>query len=74
MFIPTDKLSLNLGLDSTKKHHLLVENGVLILYSENFYTDLEKAVIKLVDVIQLDEIKLKKLSSGEINSNRDSQA
>ncbi len=74
MFIPTDKMSLNLGLDSKKKHHLLIENGVLILYSENFYFDLEKAVNKLIDVIQLDEIKLKKLSSGEINSNRDSQA
>jgi len=73
-FIPTGNLSLNFGLDTKEKHHLQFVNDVLYLYSENLYSDLEKAVNKLIIMINDNRIKLKKLSTGEINSNPDFQA
>lgn len=73
-FIPTGKMSLNFGLDSKEKHHLQLVNDVLYIYSENLYLDLEKAVNKLIYNINDNQIKLKKLSTGEINSNPDFQA
>ena len=65
---------MNFGHDEKEKPHLQVVNDVLYLYSENLYSDLDQAVGKLIDRIKSDKIKLKKLSIGEINSNRDHQA
>jgi len=72
-FIPSGNVSLNFGLDEKEKHHLQLENGVLYLYSENLYSDLENAVKRLIRNIKSNKIRLKKLSIGEINPNPNRQ-
>lgn len=72
-FIPSGNVSLNFGHDKSKKHHLNISNDVLYLFSENLYSDLEKAVEKLIVKIKSDKIRLKKLSIGEINPNQNRQ-
>ena len=65
LFIPTEKLKLVEGIDEKNKHHLNVEDGVLILYSENLYLDLSKAVSLLIKHLDQGDIKPKKISMGE---------
>ncbi|MDD2634488.1 MAG: hypothetical protein PHW82_03215 [Bacteroidales bacterium] len=72
-FIPSGNVSLNFGLDEKEKHHLKLENDVLYIYSENLYSDLVRAIKKLITNIQLCKVRLKKLSIGEINPNQTPQ-
>lgn len=73
-FIPSGNVSLNFGYDQKEKHHLEISNDVLYLYSENLYSDLENAVKTLIKRIRAGNIRLKKISIGEINSNQNLQA
>lgn len=66
-FIPSEMLSLNKGHASKERPHLSFEDNVLVLYVEDFFDDLEDATNKLIRLINNDKIKLKKISSGEIN-------
>ncbi|MDL2261944.1 hypothetical protein LJC11_00380 [Bacteroidales bacterium OttesenSCG-928-I21] len=65
-FIPSGKLVLKNGKSTTGNSHLSYKDGLLILYIKNFYTDLEIAVNKLIELINSDKIRLKKISAGEV--------
>ncbi len=66
-FIPTSHVSLNSGFSKNEKPHLSKKNGVLYLYSENFFLDFQNAVLELEKKILNNKIKLKPISIGEIN-------
>jgi hypothetical protein len=68
MFVPTAKLSLNYGMQTKEKPHLCFKEGVMYLYSENFFTDFQSAVSNLQNRILSNKIKLKNISSGDINA------
>ncbi|HNQ68441.1 MAG TPA: hypothetical protein PKN32_08685 [Bacteroidales bacterium] len=67
MFIPTARLSLNTGRQTKEKLHLSISNEVMYLYSDNFFYDFQNAIEKLINLIMSDKIKLKSISSGQIN-------
>ncbi|MDD3860040.1 MAG: hypothetical protein PHW83_07570 [Bacteroidales bacterium] len=67
LFIPTARLSLNSGRQTKEKPHLSITNGVMFLYSDDFFDDFRKAIEKLISLIKSDKIKLKSISSGQIN-------
>ncbi|HOZ30339.1 MAG TPA: hypothetical protein PLL66_05435 [Bacteroidales bacterium] len=69
MFIPTFRLSLNAGKQTKEKPHLNVSNEVMFLYLEDLFRDFNKAVEKLIQLIMTDKIKLKPISTGNINYN-----
>lgn len=68
MFVPTARLSLNAGRQTKEKPHLYVKEGVMYLYSEDFLADFTSAVQNLQNRISAGKLKLKNISSGEINS------
>ena len=66
-FIPSNKIILKKNNYLNENQHLTNNNGILMLVLEEFYFDLEKAVNKLIKLIEMDKIKLKKISSGEVD-------
>ncbi|MDR2009329.1 MAG: hypothetical protein LBQ22_02470 [Bacteroidales bacterium] len=66
-FIPSGKLLLRKGKSSKEIPHLSYKDNSLVLYIEDFYVDLENAVIKLINLINSDKIELKKISAGSIH-------
>ena len=66
-FIPSNKIILKKNNIIDQNQHLSINNGVLILILDDFHFDLEKAINKLIKLIELDKIKLKKISSGKID-------
>jgi hypothetical protein len=68
MFVPTARLSLNTGKQTKEKPHLCFKEGVMYLYSEEFLMDFTSAVVNLQNKISTGKLKLKNISSGEINN------
>ncbi|HNY44252.1 MAG: hypothetical protein QM212_04045 [Bacteroidota bacterium] len=66
-FIPTSRLSLNLGRDNKEKPHLSVIDGVMLIYHENLLTDFRFAVSILEKRILEGKLKLKPISFGKVN-------
>lgn len=62
MLLPTNKLKIVVGLEQ-KELHLQTKNGVLHIVAELLLDDLEKAINRLIQLLESDKLKIKKVSS-----------
>ncbi|MDR2835798.1 MAG: hypothetical protein LBV69_06320 [Bacteroidales bacterium] len=65
-FIPSKNIILKSDSEKSFQKHLSFENGCLILFADIFYSDLELAINKLIKYIEIDKIKLKKISGSDV--------